>query len=75
MMRASTAIRTGTKEVSGVSLGTKMLLITFRVSFVLTLFVLFAIGAWAIMALVGGLTNAGDPAMMVGDWFKAITGR
>ena len=55
--------------------GTVFLVITFRVAFILTLLVLVSIAVWAVVAMVGGMVSAGDPAAMFSEWWKAITGK
>jgi len=74
-MQVTTAAKTETKTEAKLSLGTTLLIITFRVALVLTMVVLVAITIWAILALVGGMTSAGDPLTMISEWFKAVTGR
>ena len=73
-MQATTAAKTEIKAEARPSLGVTLLIITFRIALVLTLIVLFAISVWAILALMGGLTTAGDPLTMVSEWFKAVIG-
>lgn len=73
-MRVTTAPKTEVKETSKTSFGTTLLVITFRVALILTLIVIVSIGIWAVLALVGGMVNAGDPLSMIKEWFKAISG-
>jgi len=52
-----------------------MLVITLRVALILTMIVLVSVTVWAFLALVCGMTVAGDPVAIISEWFKAITGR
>lgn len=74
-MRATTADKTEVKETAKTSFGTALLVITFRVAFILTLIVLVCIGVWVVLALFGGMISAGDPLTMIKEWFEATSGR
>lgn len=56
------------------NLGLALMLITFRVSVVFTLFVVGAIGVFAIACLIGGTISAGGPLGLVEGWFQAVSG-
>lgn len=71
-MRATTISKAETKEKT--SFGTLLLVITFRVAFIITLLVIVAIAAWAILALLGGTISSGDPLSLISEWFKAGQG-
>jgi uncharacterized membrane protein len=71
-MRATTATKADVKAKS--SFGAVLLVITFRVAFIITLLVLVSIAVWAGLALFGGAISAGDPLAMISEWFKAIQG-
>lgn len=34
----------------------------------------FAIGLWAVAALIGGMVASGGPLALVANWFKAVFG-
>lgn len=55
-------------------LGVTLMLITFRVSVVLTLFVAGLIGLFAVASLVGGALTAGGPVELAQGWFSAVSG-
>ncbi|MDT8421677.1 MAG: hypothetical protein RQ754_14720 [Desulfuromonadales bacterium] len=55
-------------------LGVKLMLITFRVSVVLTLFIAGAIGIFGIACLIGGALTAGGPLELAQGWFSAVSG-
>ncbi|PLX85871.1 MAG: hypothetical protein C0618_09805 [Desulfuromonas sp.] len=74
-MKATTAQKTDLKDTTQTSFGATLLVITFRVAFILTLLVVIAIAAWAGLALFGGLVSAGDPLTLIAEWFNAVTGR
>jgi hypothetical protein len=74
-MRSSTAIKTDIKDTIKTSFGANLLVITFRVATIFTLLVIVSIGAWAVLALMGGMVSSGDPLTMIADWFKAIQGK
>ena len=73
-MRTTTAEKTEFKEKAKTSFGTMLLVITFRVAFVLSLVVMIGIGVWAVLALTGGLVSSGDPLSMIKEWYKAVSG-
>ena len=73
-MRTLTAPKTVLDEASKFTFRQTMLVITFRVSVILTLLVILLIGVWALLALTGGTIAAGDPLALIRGWFNAVTG-
>ncbi|PLX91163.1 MAG: hypothetical protein C0619_07890 [Desulfuromonas sp.] len=73
-MRTLTAPKTVLDEASKLTFRQTMLVITFRVSIILTLLVIVLIGVWALLALTGGMIAAGDPLALIRGWFNAVTG-
>ncbi|PLX86640.1 MAG: hypothetical protein C0618_08670 [Desulfuromonas sp.] len=71
-MSNQVAVATGARAES--QLGVTLMLITFRVSVVLTLFVAGLIGLFGIACLVGGALTAGGPFQLAQGWFSAISG-
>jgi len=71
-MTSQAAVATEARTQS--QLGVTLMLITFRVSVVLTLFVCGLIGLFAIAALVGGAVTAGGPVELAQGWFSAVSG-
>jgi len=71
-MTSQVAVATEARTQS--QLGVTLMLITFRVSVVLTLFVCGLIGLFAIAALVGGAVTAGGPVELAQGWFSAVSG-
>lgn len=74
-MRATTATKSDVRESAKTSFSTTLLVITFRVAFILTLLVLVSIAVWAALALFGGAVSAGDPLAMISEWWQAATGK
>jgi hypothetical protein len=50
------------------------MMITFRASVVMTLFVAGLIGIFGIACLVGGALTAGGPLQLAQGWFSAVSG-
>ena len=71
-MTSQAAVATEARTQSQV--GVTLMLITFRVSVVLTLFAVGLIGLFAVASLVGGVVTAGGPAELAQGWFSAISG-
>ncbi|PLX94890.1 MAG: hypothetical protein C0619_02030 [Desulfuromonas sp.] len=70
----SNQVAVATEARTESQLGVKLMLITFRVSVVLTLFVAGAIGIFAIASLIGGALTAGGPFELAQGWFSAVSG-
>ena len=73
-MRFTTVDKTEARETARTSIGTTLLVITFRVAIILTLIVLVSIGVWVVLALFGGMISAGDPLTLIKGWFEAVSG-
>lgn len=73
-MRVTAADKNEARESSKTSIGTTLLIITFRVAIILTLIVLVSISVWVVLVLFGGLVSAGDPLTMIRGWFEAVSG-
>lgn len=73
-MRTTTASKAELKETSKSTMGHNLLVITFRISLILTIIVLVSIAVWAVLALFGGMVSAGDPLTLIKGWINAITG-
>jgi hypothetical protein len=71
-MHTREAVATNVRTESNIGLA--LMLITFRVSVVATLFVIGAIGLFAVASLVGGMISAGSPLGLVEGWFSAVSG-
>ena len=52
----------------------KLLMVTFRLSLILTLAISLLIGIWAFAALAGGTIEAGGVLGLIKSWFLAVTG-
>ncbi len=73
-MKHSVATATQIKVQESSALAIKLLTITFRIAFILTLSVILLVGIWAIAALVGGTLEAGGIFGLVKSWFLSVTG-
>lgn len=71
-MNHQAAVATEVKTES--HLGLTLMLITFRVSIILTLFTICAIGIFSVACLVGGAITAGGPFELAKGWFSAVSG-
>lgn len=71
-MSNQAAVATGVRTES--QLGVTLMMITFRVSVVLTVFFAGLIGLFAIACLIGGALTAGGPVELAQGWFSAISG-
>jgi len=71
-MTNQAAVATAARAES--TLGVTLMLITFRLSVVLTLFVAGLIGLFAVACLVGGVLTAGGPVELAQGWFHAVSG-
>lgn len=71
-MNTNEAVLTDVRSESNIGLA--LMMITFRVSVVVTLFVIGAIGLFAVASLVGGAISAGGPVGLIEGWFSAVSG-
>lgn len=71
-MTQQAAVATQVKTESHI--GLKLMIITFRVSTILTLFLIAMIGIFSIASLIGGTISAGGPLELAKGWFSAVNG-
>lgn len=67
-------VAVATEARSESQIGVTLMMITFRVSVVMTLFVAGLIGVFSIACLIGGALTAGGPVGLAQGWFSAISG-
>ena len=70
----SNQVAVATEARTESQLGVTLMMITFRVSVVMTLFVAGLIGVFGIACLVGGALTAGGPLQLAQGWFSAVSG-
>lgn len=70
----SNQVAVATEARAESQLGVTLMMITFRVSVVMTLFVTGLIGLFGIACLIGGALTAGGPVELAQGWFSAISG-
>lgn len=71
----SSQVADATQAKTESQLGMTLMMITFRVSVVMTLFVIGMIGLFGIASLIGGAVTAGGPLELAQGWFSAVSGR
>ncbi|PLY05449.1 MAG: hypothetical protein C0622_01795 [Desulfuromonas sp.] len=72
--QVAAAVQTQAQVGAESRLGLTLMLITFRVSVILTLLLVAMIGVFSVACLIGGTIAAGGPFGLAKGWFSAVSG-